>query len=155
MDITLYHNFSVENKLVKNLTELHSFEGVQMVEPVNDAEITIRMAMPSEELRWDDANYFQWDGAFYFIESIDFLANGISNINGRMDLLMTYQDAIKQLKVKAARTTSHGSARVADEMRTISVDSQRSVVKFPNQIDDSRLGGIYILVTSQRGYQAS
>lgn len=152
MDVVLYKNFSVENKLNKNLTQVAKYVGVQVVEPVDDYDIQIRMTVPTDTLKWSNVNYFQFDGAYYFLESVDKEANSISTVNGRMDLLMTYAGAIKALKVQPERSTSHGSMRLEDENRRITVDTHRTVIDFPMAISGEEGEGLYILTTAQGGY---
>lgn len=153
MDVTLYKNFSVERKLNKNITEVAKYEAVQLVEPVNDAEVSVRMTVPTSTLKWSNVNYFEWDGAYYFLESVDMLANGISVVNGRMDLLMTYREGIEGLNVKLRRSTSHGTVRAEDELRQYSVASDRAVALFPRKFGETQNTGSYVFVTSQKGYQ--
>lgn len=152
MDVTLYKNFSVENKLDKNLTQVAKYSGVQVVEPVDDYDVQIRMTVPTDTLKWSNVNYFEFDGAYYFLESVNKEANSISVVNGRMDLLMTYKSAIQNLSVLPERSTSHGSMRLEDQNRRISVDSVRTVVSFPNSISGSEGMGVYIVTTAQSGY---
>lgn len=152
MDVTLYKNFSVENKLSKNLTQVARYAGIQVVEPVDDFDVQVRLTVPTNVLKWDNVNYFEFDGAFYFLESVDKQANAISVVNGRMDLLMTYRSAIEALSVLPERSTSHGSMRLEDQNRRISVDSSRSVVAFPNPISGSEAMGVYVVTTAQSGY---
>lgn len=152
MDVTLYKNFSVENKLSKNLTQVAKYTGVQAVEPTDDYDVQIRMTVPTDTLKWSNVNYFEWDGAYYFLDSVDKVANSISIINGRMDVLMTYKTAIQALSVLPERSTSNGSMRLEDQNRRITVDSVRTVVIFPNTISDSEAMGVYVVTSSQPGY---
>ena len=164
MDVTLYKNFSVPNKLEKNITQVARYQGVQLiqsldryqggqaVQAVNDDDVSIRMTVPTDELRWDEVNYFEWDGAYYFLTSVDKQANSLSFINGKMDLLMTYRAEIMNLRVLALRSTSHGSMRLADSARAFSVDATRSVLPFPNPISELEGDGFYVLTTSRPGY---
>lgn len=154
MDVTLYKNFSVENKISKNLTQVAKYAAVQMVEPVNDAEISLRVTIPSDTVKWDNVNYFEWDDAYYFVESVNFVANGLSEINGRMDLLMTYRTAINGLQVRLNRSSSHGSSRLEDDLRHYSISSSKAVVAFPRPFAETQAGGSYVFVTSQKGYQS-
>ena len=154
MDVTLYRNFSVPNKLNKNLTQVAKYTGVQVVNETDDFDVSVRMTVATDTLKWDNVNYFEWDDAYYFLESVTKTANSISTVNGRMDVLMTYRSAINALNVKAERSTSHGSPRLDDELRPVSVDTQRTVATFPNTISGSEAMGVYVLTTSQLGYQS-
>lgn len=164
MDVVLYKNFSVPNKLSKNITEVARYQGVQLiqsldryqggqaVQAVNDADVSIRMTVPTDDLRWDAVNYFEWDGAYYFLTSVDKQVNSLSILNGEMDLLMTYSDAILQLMVTAERSSSHGSPRLEDSLSQLSVDADRIEIEFPNAPSDQENAGFYVLTTSQAGY---
>lgn len=155
MDVTLYRNFSVPNKLNKNLTQVAKYTGVQVVEETDDFDVTIRMTVPTDTLKWDNVNYFEWDGAFYYLESVTKTANSISTVNGRMDVLMTYRGAVNALNVRAVRSTSNGSGRLEDTERAITADSERTVVNFPNPISGSEATGVYVLTSSQSGYKTT
>ena len=152
MDVTLYKNFSVENKLEKNLTQVAKYVGIQVVEPTDDFEVQIRMTVPTDTLKWSNVNYFEFDGAYYFLESVLKEANSISILQGRMDLLMTYRTAILQLNVLPERSTSHGSMRLEDVERRVTVDSTRTISAFPNSISGSEAMGAYVLTSAQLGY---
>ena len=152
MDVTLYRNFSVPNKLNKNLTQVAKYTGVQVVEETDDFDVTIRMTVPTDTLKWDNVNYFEWDGAFYYLESVTKTANNISTVNGRMDVLMTYRGAVNALNVRAVRSTSNGSGRLEDTERAITADSDRTVLTFPNSIPETEAAGAFILTTAQNGY---
>lgn len=152
MDIVLYKNFSVYNKLNKNITAVATFQAVQAVEPIDDNDITLKVAVGNNVVKWSNCNYFQFDGAYYFIDSIEHQNNGLVNINGNMDMLMTYKEAIKELSVQATRTTSHGTSRAEDSLRLISADSTKTVKEFPKQLNETESGGVYIISTSQSGY---
>lgn len=154
MDLVLYKNFSVHNKLNKNITPIATYEGVQLVNAIDDHDISVEVAIPTGELSWDDVNYFSFDGAYYFLSSVSKEYQDVSVLNGTMDLLMTYKDAIKQLDVFAERSTSHGSARLEDSMRGITVDTDRTVVEFPNSVAGSEVMGTYILNTAQLGFES-
>lgn len=39
-------------------------------------------------------NYFSWDSRYYFINDIQYTANNIWRITSKIDVLMTYKDAI-------------------------------------------------------------
>lgn len=152
MNIVLYKNLSVSNKLNKDLTTVTTLQSVQAVEPIDDSDITLKVAIGNNTVKWSNINYFSFDGAYYFIDSVEHLNNGLVNINGSMDLLMTYKSAINQLQVTATRTTSNGTDRAEDSLRLASVDSERIVREFPNKIDETEEGGFYVISTSQSGY---
>lgn len=151
MDLILYRNNSVSNKINKNLTTVATYQAVQLTEATDDHDISIRMTVATDVTRWDEVNYFEFDDAYYFLTSRELDHNGDTIIHGSMDLLMTFRAEIGNLKVLALRSTSHGSPRLADAARSFSVDAERSVLPFPNPIPDQEVDGFYVLTTSQPG----
>lgn len=152
MDVTLYKNFSIPNEVTKNLSQVAKYTGVQLPEETDDYDVQIRMTVPTDTLKWNNVNYFEWDGAYYFLESVTKTANNISTINGRMDVLMTYRNVVNDLLVYPERSTSHGSGRLEDSDRLITADSDRTVIAFPNSVPESEAAGCYVLTTAQNGY---
>jgi len=155
MDVILYKNFSVENKIDKNITQVASYLGTQLVEPYDDFDISVKFTVANSLLKWSNINYMQVDGAYYFVDSVEHLANGVELVHGRMDLLMTYKNSIGTLKVLAERSSSHGSTRIEDASRLLSVDSARTVAVWPAKVLGSEVAGLYVLTTAQKGFTAS
>lgn len=151
MRVALMKNRSLKNVLNKTVSTTASYDA-QMVTPIDDKQIVVRVALPYDAVNWKVVNYMEVDGAYYYIDSVKHIANGISEINGSIDLLMTYRDAINQLYVLAERSTSHGSRIVADPLRASSVGGKTSVTNFTSEIKDDEVSGAYVLSTSQRGY---
>ena len=147
------NNLSLPNVLNKNVSTTATYD-VQMVTAIDDKQIVVRVALPYSAVNWKAINYMEVDGAYYTIDSVKHVANGISEINGSIDLLMTYRDAIKQLNVLAERSTSHGSPNIADPMRASVAGADVTVTSFSSSIGDSEAQGVYILSTSQKGYSA-
>lgn len=145
-------NLSMENVLNKNVTSTGTFD-VQMVTAFDDKQIVVRVKLPTSEIKWTAINYMMVDGAYYYIDSVKHIANGLAELNGRIDLLMTYRDAIKQLSVLAERSTSHGSPNIADPLRAFEVGETVNTLVFPS-IDGGESTGAFILSTSQNGYHA-
>lgn len=146
------NNYSLNNVLNKNVTTVASYDA-QMVTAIDDKQIVVRVTVPTSESKWTAINYMQVDGAYYYIDSVKHIANGVAEINGSIDLLMTYRDAIKQLTVLAERSTSHGSPNIADPLRAFEAGETINTLTFP-AIDGGEATGAYILSTSQNGYHA-
>lgn len=144
------NNLSLPNVLNKTVSTTSSYEA-QMVAAIDDKHIVLRVNLPYSAVNWKAINYMQVDGAYYFIDSVKHIAKDISEINGSIDLLMTYRDAIKQLTVLAERSTSHGSPNIADPLRAFEVGERINTLTFPS-IDGGESTGAYILSTSQNGY---
>lgn len=152
MQVALMNNFSLPKVLNKNVTTVGAYD-VQMRTAIDDKQIVIRVRLPYSAVNWKAVNYMQVDGAYYFIDSAKHIAKDISEINGSIDLLMTYRDAIKQLTVLAERSTSHGSPNIADPLRAFEVGETVNTLTFP-PIDGGEATGAYILSTSQNGYHS-
>lgn len=150
MQVALMINYSLPKVLNKNVTTTATYDA-QMVTAIDDKQIVVRFHLPYSAVNWKAVNYMEVDGAYYFIDSVKHVAKGISEVNGSIDLLMTYRDAIKQLNVLAERSTSHGSPLIADPMRAAEAGERVYTLVFPG-INDGEANGAYILSTSQNGY---
>lgn len=151
MRVALMANRSQPNVLNKTVSTTATYDA-QMVTAIDDKQIVVRFHLPYSAVNWKTVNYMEVDGAYYYIDSVKHIANGISEVNGSIDLLMTYRDAIKQLNVLAERSTSHGSTAIADPMRASSAGGKVTVTSFTSEIKDDEVSGAYVLSTSQRGY---
>lgn len=151
MRVALMKNRSLPKVLNKSVSTTATYDA-QMVTAIDDKQIVVRFHLPYNAVNWKTVNYMEVDGAYYFIDSVKHIAKGISEVNGSIDLLMTYRDAIKQLNVLAERSTSHGSHIIADPLRASSVGGKVAVTNFTSEIKDDEVSGAYILSTSQRGY---
>ena len=152
MKVALMNNRSLPNVLNKTVSTTATYDA-QMVTAIDDKQIVVRVALPYSAVNWKAINYMEVDGAYYFIDSVKHVANGVSEINGRIDLLMTYRDAIKQLDVLAERSTSHGSPNIADPLRASEAGEKVNTLIFPS-INGGEANGAYILSTAQKGYFA-
>ena len=150
MKVALMNNYSLKNVLNKNVTTTATYDA-QMVTAIDDKQIVVRFHLPYTDVNWKAVNYMEVDGAFYFIDSVKHIAKGISEVNGSIDLLMTYRDAIKQLSVLAERSSSHGSKAAVDPLRASEAGGKVEVVKFPSKINDTESAGAFVLSTSQVG----
>ena len=150
MQVKLMRNLSMENVLNKTVSITASYD-VQMVTAIDDKQIVVRVKLPTSEIKWSSVNYMMVDGAYYYIDSVKHIANGLAELNGRIDLLMTYRDAIKQLSVLAERSTSHGSPNIVDPMRAFEASGKVLKSDFTASIDDTEAAGAFVLSTSQNG----
>lgn len=144
-------NFSLKNVLNKTVSTTATYDA-QMVTAIDDKQIVVRFRLPYNAVNWKAVNYMKVDGAYYFIDSAKHIAKGITDVNGSIDLLMTYRDAIKQLNVLAERSTSHGSRNIADPMRASEAGGDVVVKAFSSAINDTEAQGVFVLSTSQKGY---
>lgn len=146
------NNRSLKNVLNKTVSTTATYDA-QMVTAIDDKQIVVRFHLPYSAVNWKAINYMEVDGAYYYIDSVKHIANGVSEINGSIDLLMTYRDAIKQLNVLAERSTSHGSPLIADPLRASEAGAEVKVSPFTSSIGEVESTGTYILSTSQNGYK--
>lgn len=153
MQVALMNNRSLPNVLNKTVSTTATYDA-QMVTAIDDKQIVVRVALPYDAVNWKAINYMEVDGAYYYIDSVKHIANGVAEINGSIDLLMTYRDAIKQLNVLAERSTSHGSPNITDPLRASEAGAEVKVVDFSSSIKDTEAEGVYILSTSQNGYHS-
>ena len=146
------NNRSLKNVLNKTVSTTATYDA-QMVTAIDDKQIVVRFHLPYNAVNWKAVNYMEVDGAYYYIDSVKHIANGISEVNGSIDLLMTYRDGIKQLNVLAERSTSHGSPNIADPLRASEAGAVVKVTSFASSIGEAESTGTYILSTSQNGYK--
>lgn len=151
MRVALMNNRSLPNVLNKTVSTTATYDA-QMVTAIDDKQIVVRFHLPYTAVNWKAVNYMEVDGAYYYIDSVKHVAKGISEVNGSIDLLMTYRDAIKQLSVLAERSTSHGSPNIADPLRASEAGADVKVTEFTSSINDKESMGVYVLSTSQKGY---
>lgn len=145
-------NRSLKNVLNKTVSTTATYDA-QMVTAIDDKQIVVRFHLPYTAVNWKAVNYMEVDGAYYYIDSAKHIANGVTEINGSIDLLMTYRDVIKQLNVLAERSTSHGSPNIADPLRASEAGAEVKVSPFTSSIGEAESTGVYILSTSQNGYK--
>lgn len=150
MQVALMNNYSFKNVLNKTVTTAATYDA-QMVTPIDDKQIVVRFHLPYTAVNWKAVNYMEVDGAYYYIDSVKHIANGISEVNGSIDLLMTYRDAIKQLSVLAERSTSHGNPNITDPLRAFEVGGKVLKSDFTSNINDTETAGAFVLSTSQNG----
>lgn len=150
MQVALMNNRSLKNVLNKTVSNTATYDA-QMVTAIDDKQIVVRFHLPYNTVNWKAVNYMMVDGAYYYIDSAKHIANGVTEINGSIDLLMTYRDAIKQLNVLAERSTSHGSDKIADPLRAFEVGGKVLKSDFTSNINDTEAAGAFVLSTSQNG----
>ena len=152
MDVTLYKNTTAEeNSVDKALVQVAKYSDAQLVGEVTTDTPSIRLNVPTSSLGPAKVNYFEWNGAYYFLRDVIMHVNGSSTIVGAMDYLYTYKTAIRGWNALLDRET-RGTLRAVDEGRLVSADSARAVFRFPIPIDTTEQGGLYVAVTSQNGY---
>lgn len=150
MQVALMINRSLPNVLNKTVSTTATYDA-QMVTAIDDKQIVVRFHLPYSAVNWKAVNYMEVDGAYYYIDSAKHIANGITEINGSIDLLMTYRGAIKQLSVLAERSTSHGSSNITDPLRAFEAGGKVLKSDFTANINDTESAGAFVLSTSQNG----
>lgn len=150
MKVALMINRSLPNVLNKTVSTTATYDA-QMVTAIDDKQIVVRFHLPYTAVNWKAVNYMEVDGAYYYIDSVKHIANGVSDVNGSIDLLMTYRYAIKQLNVLAERSTSHGSPNIVDPLRAFEGGGKVLKSDFTTSINDTESAGAFVLSTSQNG----
>lgn len=153
MQVSLMITRSLPNVLNKTVSTTATYDA-QMVTAIDDKQIVVRFHLPYSAVNWKAVNYMMVDGAYYFIDSAKHVAKGITEVNGNIDLLMTYRDAIEQLSVLAERSTSHGSPNIVDPMRAFEAGGKVLKSDFTSTINDTESAGAFVLSTSQNGSHA-
>jgi len=100
MNIKLYKTNSAPNRVDKSqyLNSTISIQG-SLVDETNvmTPSILIKNSDAGKILQSNYAYIPEFDKRYYFITSIDSVRNGLFRINMKIDVLMTYKGAIKQL----------------------------------------------------------
>ena len=152
MDIQFYRSLSLPNTISKTLTSVATFPAAQLPTETDDGSISIRVATDAQTIGPTLVNYMRVNSTYYYVDSVTMVANGLSVVHGRIDVLMTYADKIRSLKVLGNRSTSAGQPALIDGLRRYSAKKTRTVFPFPNQIPEEENLGSYILATAQEKY---
>lgn len=145
MEIKLYLNKSPYNKISKDLKLLQTVQDVSLVGEFADHQPTIQMIVSNA-----DFNYFFIQGRYYFLVEKKILRNGIVEIVGRIDPLMTYKNYVLNLTGIQVEG-SGGSQLVPDGKALIKIKPEIEMIK-SDGFSEKEQDGIYILLTSQMGY---
>ena len=153
VDIQFYRNNSLPNTVTKSLTSVANYPGEQLRNETGDVEVSIRVATDAQNLDPTKCNYMRVNSTFYYVTDVVAVANGTCEVRGSLDPLHTYRAAIQNLSVLADRSTNLGSMEIRDGARRFSSRKTRTVIPFPNVIEEEYTHGTYIVVTAQDGFE--
>ena len=158
LTMMLYRNQSLPNVINKNLGSTLATLSGQLVEETDDYSSEIRVSCSGDDLDATyGANYFRLveaTNAYYFIDSVEQVRNGLFVIKGHLDVLMTYRDQINNMYILAERSSNLGSTMIDDPYVVEALSKTRLVTLFPKQLDLTENAGAYVMLTSQIGYDA-
>lgn len=146
MHINLYKNKDPNNKLVKDLELIVSIATATPYDDISIVSPTLILSNVSITLL-AQCNYLYIEefNRYYFIDSIDLSNNGLYTVSASIDVLMSYHNEIKDLKVIVSRQQNAYNEYIADG--TFIADSRTftEAINFSNGFNDD---GEYILVTA-------
>lgn len=143
MDITFYYNNSERQAINKNLSGGITFSGALRNEcSIETPEFMIEAVDP---ILYNYC-YIPSFGRYYFIENVDSVRTNLWRVHCRVDVLMSFKDAILNLNVIISDDTSPDDEQyMSGDVWATTVKTKTDVINFPSGLLDS---GEYILITS-------
>lgn len=131
MTITLYHNDSDKRTLNKNLTNAGALNGVVIID--DTSILTPRLKVRDNGIIMVQYNYCYIADfkRYYFITDVT-ISNGYIYIDLKVDVLMTYQNEIKNLYAVIKRQQTSCNYYLDDEMFKSYEYSRIQTKEFPN-----------------------
>lgn len=149
MNLILYRNESLANVVNKVLGTGTTVTGTAFVLPYDERFPSIRVTGVQS---YDNYNYFEIDGKYYYITKVEWKTNQESILHGELDLLMTFKDYIKSLTCYLKRSDNHTTPYINDEMQVLQCNQNYTIVPFEDTMKDDKDHCLYVFVTSQRFY---
>lgn len=142
MNVVLYTNVSDNNVITKNLTEYATYTGTLRKE---SSVITPTLLIESETpIVANYARIPEFD-RYYYITDVVSVRNDLWQVSFRVDVLMSFAQAIKQLPVIVSNAENDDSRYMSGSQWATTVKTKTDVINFPNGLLDT---GEYILITS-------
>lgn len=131
MNITLYNNKSDKRNLIKNITEIKTVTAT--------AKGDISVISPVLILNYTDmseANYCYISelNRYYYINNFTYLTGKRIQLNLNIDVLMSYADEIKALKVNILRYSGIKPTYISDGRIPLYSNTRQYVIEFPDNI---------------------
>lgn len=142
MDVTLYVNTSDKYNIHKSISSVGSYSNVVIKDPTDTVHphITIQT---SSNLSAVNYMYIPRYGRYYFVEKPISVNNGVWELQGTSDPLMSFQSAVLSVSGTLTRSETLFNAYLNDSAYN-SLAYRKTVTKaFPNEMDDDT----FILVT--------
>ena len=151
MDIFLYKTESAPNVVDKKLTEVAHYTSVRLLDDTSVLTPTIEVRESNTIDNIWDINYFYVPKfkRYYFVTDITATA-GMYRISGRVDVLKTYADKIKESNQIITRQQNLQDKYLHDAMIPISDRQEVIETEFGETFDDSN--SLFVLTTTgQKG----
>ncbi len=140
--IDLYINHSEKERITKQLTNVLSLDGTLKQETsIIEPEIIIEASNPSIY------NYMHIPlfHRYYYITDITSIRNNLWRISGKVDVLMSFDDEIKQIPVILNSAENTDETYISGSQWKTSVKTKTDILNFPQGFNEQ---GEYILITS-------
>lgn len=151
MQLKLYKTTGTYNTINIDLTDELTISVVQLNHEFNEESPFFLVRGRGEDYK--DYNYCIFNGYRYFITDRIDTSSGLVNLVCIMDYLNQFKDNILNFECYVTRS-NFIEQYVPDEVDVISSEDDIEFVTSNDKFDDTEEGGIYILVTSQKGYKS-
>ena len=145
MNITLYKNNSVPDKVDKNITLVSSLTGT-LRHGTSVLAPSILLVGDGVSLNFNYFRVEEW-GRYYFTGPPRFEVNGTMTLNGVIDPLMSFSSDIKAARAIIKRQEYEWNMYLNDDRVVMNQNSKHKIVKFPNSFNDFS----YILALAGNG----
>ena len=131
MNITLYNNKSDKRNLIKNITEIKTVAAT--------AKGDISVISPVLILNYTDMSninycYITEMNRYYYIKNVTYLTGKRIQLFLEVDVLMSYADEIKALKVNVLRYSGIRPTYISDGRIPLYSNTKQYVITFPDNI---------------------
>lgn len=149
MTILLYKNNSVPNKVVKNLTLVHTVNGTLRA-GTSILSPTFMFTGTPATLEY---NYFKVDewGRYYFLGPVEYNIHNTLTITGAIDVLMSFSSDISRARAILDRQENLWNLYLNDSSVITNQKSKHKIIAFPNSFNDFS----YILALAGNGQISS
>lgn len=150
MNIVLYRNNSVPNKVSKSLTQVQSIDGNLRS---SSSMLAPNFLLVGASLTSVNYNYFkvtEWN-RYYFLGPVEFHLNGTVTITGAIDPLMSFADDIKRTRAIIERQENLWNMYLNDPGVIMNQRTKHKIIAFPNSFNDFS----YILALAGNGQTAN
>lgn len=136
----------------KHTTEVYKTEG-EFRQPFSLMNPTVTLSGDAQYIFNSNlANYLEVEGRFYYIVDWTIFPTFVVEVKLHLDVLNTYKDEIGNIEVMLTRSSSSNSTELPDGMLPLGADKMYETQHLPKQFSEAEEDGIYIMVTSQKGY---
>jgi hypothetical protein len=142
MQITMYKNYSDNNHISKTLGQPVTLTGSLRNES-NVINPNIRVEVDNPSL-YNYAHIPEF-GRYYYITDMRSIRTNLWELSMHVDVLMSFEDAIKQLPVIVSNAENDDSRYMSGEQWATTVKRKTDVISFPSGLLET---GEFILITS-------